>query len=92
MSTLFDPLLKFSSLRTDYLESPPNRSIFERWSISEMLINVVIPLCILIAVIFILKERYDTKQQRIKLAETFQKQVRNNQKKISRQQKYRNWN
>lgn len=91
MSTLFDPLLKYSSLRTDYLESLPNRSILDRWSLSSIIINFAIPVCLLIVLVFILKYRYDNKQKKIELAKALQKQIKINKDKLQKQESYKKW-
>lgn len=80
MSSLLDDILKYSSLHADYVVESSRKSIFERYSWSEMIINVIIPVAILMIFIFILKKRYVDKQIKIEIARRFKRKVRNNSK------------
>ena len=81
MASLLNDILEFSKLHADYIIESSRKSILERYSWSEILINVGIPVLLLFIFIFILKKRYVDKQIKIKIAERFKKDLKRNSKK-----------
>lgn len=81
MASLLNDILEFSKLHADYIIDSSRKSILERYSWSEILINVGLPILLLFIFIFILKKRYIDKQIKIQLAERFKKDLKRNSKK-----------
>ena len=81
MSSLLNDLLEYSKLHIDYLIDSSHRSILERYSWSEIIINVGIPLLLIFIFVFILKKRYIDKQIKIQIAHRFKKDLKRNSKK-----------
>ena len=81
MASLLNDILEFSKLHADYIIDSSRKSILERYSWSEILINVGLPVLLLFIFIFILKKRYIDKQIKIQLAERFKKDLKRNSKK-----------
>jgi hypothetical protein len=81
MASLLNDILEFSKLHADYIIESSRKSILERYSWSEILINVGIPVLLLFIFIFILKKRYVDKQIKIKITERFKKDLKRNSKK-----------
>jgi hypothetical protein len=83
MASLLNDILEFSKLHADYLIDSSRKSILERYSWSEILLNVGLPLLLLFIFIFVLKKRYIDKQIKIQLAERFKKDLKRNSKKYT---------
>ena len=83
MTSLLNDILEFSKLHADYLIDSSRKSILERYSWSEILLNVGLPLLLLFIFIFVLKKRYIDKQIKIQLAERFKKDLKRNSKKYT---------
>ena len=83
MTSLLNDILEFSKLHMDYIVDSSRKSILERYSWSEILINVGIPFLLLFIFIFVLKKRYIDKQIKIQLAERFKKDLKRNSKKYA---------
>jgi hypothetical protein len=83
MTSLLNDILEYSKLHIDYLIDSSRKSILERYSWSEILINVGLPLLLLFILIFVLKKRYIDKQIKIQLAERFKKDLKRNSKKYT---------
>jgi hypothetical protein len=83
MTSLLNDILEYSKLHIDYLIDSSRKSILERYSWSEILINVALPLLLLFILIFVLKKRYIDKQIKIQLAERFKKDLKRNSKKYT---------
>ena len=81
MASLLNDILEFSKLHMDYIVDSSRKSILERYSWSEILINVGLPLLLLFIFIFVLKKRYVDKQIKIQLAQRFKKDLKRNSKK-----------
>ena len=81
MTSLLNDILEYSKLHIDYLIDSSRKSILERYSWSEILLNVALPLLLLFILIFVLKKRYIDKQIKIQLAERFKKDLKRNSKK-----------
>lgn len=80
MSNLLNDILNYSKLHFDYLVEASRKSVFERYTWDEMVINFVIPLLVIIIFVFILKKRYMDKKVKIKLASNFKKKIRKQEK------------
>jgi hypothetical protein len=80
MSNLLNDILKYSKLHFDYLVEASRKSVFERYTWDEMVINFVIPILVIIVFVFILKKRYMDKKVKIKLASNFKKKIRKQEK------------
>ncbi len=83
MTSLLNDILEYSKLHIDYLIDSSRKSILERYSWSEILLNVALPLLLLFILIFVLKKRYIDKQIKIQLAERFKKDLKRNSKKYT---------
>ena len=83
MESLLNDILEFSKLHMDYIVDSSRKSILERYSWSEILLNVGLPLLLLFIFIFVLKKRYIDKQIKIQLAERFKKDLKRNSKKYT---------
>jgi hypothetical protein len=83
MASLLNDILEFSKLHMDYIVDSSRKSILERYSWSEILLNVGLPLLLLFIFIFVLKKRYIDKQIKIQLAERFKKDLKRNSKKYT---------
>jgi hypothetical protein len=83
MTSLLNDILEYSKLHIDYLIDSSHKSILERYSWSEILLNVALPLLLLFILIFVLKKRYIDKQIKIQLAERFKKDLKRNSKKYT---------
>ena len=83
MTSLLNDILEYSKLHVDYLIDSSRKSILERYSWSEILLNVALPLLLLFILIFVLKKRYIDKQIKIQLAERFKKDLKRNSKKYT---------
>ncbi len=83
MASLLNDILEFSKLHADYIVDSSRKSILERYSWSEILLNVGLPLLLLFIFIFVLKKRYIDKQIKIQLAERFKKDLKRNSKKYT---------
>ena len=81
MASLLNDILEFSKLHMDYIVDSSRKSILERYSWSEILINVGLPVLLLFIFIFVLKKRYVDKQIKIQLAQRFKKDLKRNSKK-----------
>jgi hypothetical protein len=80
MSNLLNDILNYSKLHFDYLIEASRKSVFERYSWDEMVINFIVPLLVIIVFVFILKKRYMDKKVKIKLASNFKKKIRKKEK------------
>ena len=80
MASLLNDILEFSKLHMDYIVDSSRKSILERYSWSEILLNVGLPLLLLFIFIFLIKKRYIDKQIKIQLAERFKKDLKRNSK------------
>jgi hypothetical protein len=83
MASLLNDILEFSKLHMDYIIDSSRKSILERYSWSEILINVGLPVLILFIFIFVLKKRYVDKQIKIQIAQRFKKDLKRNSKKYT---------
>ena len=83
MTSLLNDILEYSKLHIDYSIDSSRKSILERYSWSEILLNVALPLLLLFILIFVLKKRYIDKQIKIQLAERFKKDLKRNSKKYT---------
>ena len=83
MTSLLNDILEFSKLHMDYIVDSSRKSILERYSWSEILINVGLPFLLLFIFIFVLKKRYIDKQIKIQLAQRFKKDLKRNSKKYT---------
>jgi hypothetical protein len=83
MASLLNDILEFSKLHADYIIDSSRKSILERYSWSEILVNVGLPFLLLFIFIFVLKKRYIDKQIKIQLAERFKKDLKRNSKKYT---------
>ena len=83
MTSLLNDILEYSKLHMDYLIDSSRKSILERYSWSEILLNVALPLLLIFILIFVLKKRYIDKQIKIQLAERFKKDLKRNSKKYT---------
>jgi len=80
MSSLLNDILNYSKLHFDYLIEASRKSVFERYTWTEMIINFIIPILVLIIFVFILKKRYVDKKVKIKLADNFKKSIKKKEK------------
>ena len=81
MTSLLNDILEFSKLHMDYIVDSSRKSLLERYSWSEILINVGLPVLLLFIFIFVLKKRYIDKKIKIQLAQRFKKDLKRNSKK-----------
>jgi|UniRef100_A0A6C0J2B0 hypothetical protein len=81
-SPLLSDLLNFSTLHSNYIIENSRKSIFERYNLSDMIINIFIPALIILIVFFMLKKKYDDKKVKIFLAQRFKKDIKKNNKKF----------
>ena len=83
MASLLNDILEFSKLHMDYIVDSSRKSLLERYSWSEILINVGLPVLLLFIFIFVLKKRYIDKKIKIQLAQRFKKDLKRNSKKYT---------
>lgn len=83
MTSLLNDILEFSKLHMDYIVDSSRKSLLERYSWSEILINVGLPVLLLFIFIFVLKKRYIDKKIKIQLAQRFKKDLKRNSKKYT---------
>ena len=83
-SPLLNDLLNFSTLHSNYIIESSRKSIFERYSLIDIIINIFIPALILLIVLFMLKKKYDDKKVKIFLAQRFKKDIKKNNKKFKK--------